>query len=168
MGASNRVEELRDLGRRIAAELRSDPDMLQQVAVARVGLHIRSYWRYLEKEGEEYEAFQAEVLPAVYELAEHARRKAEADIGSSPAGSGAWANWHKWMLEKRFRTIFGDLAQAPAKVELTGKDGEALFKQAETMSLADLRAEIVSLAREVGAAPELQLPNGEPEDTEDD
>jgi hypothetical protein len=100
--------------------------MFQEQAALKHGVLPRSYWRYLEREGDEYEAFQREVLPAIFEQAREEMKSAERDIGSGVNGSGAWANYHKWRLEKRFRKIFGDLAQAPTRIEHSGPDGKPL------------------------------------------
>lgn len=111
----------RGLGKEIAGYLRDDAGMYQEYAAIKAGISRKTYWRWLDGEDEASEAFQREVLPALYEQARAAEQKAESDIASGLNGSSAWANWHKWKLEGRYRKIFGDLA--PTRVELTGKDG---------------------------------------------
>lgn len=131
-----KLEKLRDVGAKIAASLRSDPHMHQEHAAVLAGISRRAYFTYLDGEDEACLAFQALVLPAVYEQAEENRKKAEMDIACVEQGSGAWASWHKYMLEKRYRKIYGDLAQE-VKVELTGPDGGPI----RTQSIADMSVE---------------------------
>jgi hypothetical protein len=118
----DRVVRMRELGRRVAGLLRSDKRMFQVQAAIAVGMTQRNYYRYLEGDGPANEAFQAEVLPAVMWQASELEADAERDVGSCDMGSSAWASWHKWKLEKRFRKLFGDLAQKH-EVALTGANG---------------------------------------------
>jgi hypothetical protein len=113
-------DEARERGRVVAAALRADARCFQQEAALKAGILPARYWRLLDGDSPTCEAFQAEVLPAVYEQARAEEQRAEGDIGSAENGSSAWGNWHRWRLEKRYRKLYGDLAQ---KVELTGKDG---------------------------------------------
>jgi hypothetical protein len=118
----DRVVRMRELGRRVAGLLRSDKRMFQVQAAIAVGMTQRNYYRYLEGDGPANEAFQAEVLPAVMWQASELEADAESDVGSCDMGSSAWASWHKWKLEKRFRKLFGDLAQKH-EIALTGANG---------------------------------------------
>lgn len=142
----------------IAAALRLSPRMHQEHAAIKAGIHPRTYWRYMAGEDEVSEAFQAIVLPAVHDQADANLTEAEVAIGCSENGSGAWAGWHRWLMEKRYRKIYGDLAQE-VKVELTGKDGGAVQVQAiptREQALAELRElakgdpEVARLLRESG------------------
>ncbi len=118
---ADRVVELRDKGRRIAEYMRANPGCFQeQAALLGAGVSRARYYELLAMNGEAEQAFQAEVMPAVYEMARAAEEKAESDIACTEGGSSAWSSWHRWKLAQRHRKIFGDLAQ---KVELSGPDG---------------------------------------------
>jgi hypothetical protein len=114
------IEEMRTLGAAIAARLRADGSCFQEQAALAEGVLPRTYWRWLDGEEPHHLAFQAEVLPAVYEQAHANEEAAETAIHGERGGDTAWANWHKWKLERRYRRIFGDLA---TKIELTGANG---------------------------------------------
>ena len=121
-----RMAYVTSVGLKIAAAMRSDPKMYQEVAAITAGISRATYYKWLDASGPEYEAFQAIVIPAVHEQAQLAEDKAEQDIACCENGSGAWTNWHKWKLEKRYRKIYGDLAQAPTKLALTDSEGNDL------------------------------------------
>ncbi len=126
-----RIDELRAIGARIAAMLRADDGCFQLQAAVACGLSEKTYYAYLQREGDEYAAFQQEVLPALYEQARRNEETAESAIGSCENGSGPWMTWHKWKLTQRYRKLFGDLAESelhepPKRHEITGKDGESL------------------------------------------
>lgn len=132
------VDEWRELGRRCAEVLRDGGYQLEAALAA--GLHEKAYYRALDSEDEGPLAFQAEVLPALFEQAKAAEKKAELDIGSAENGSSAWSGWWKWKLEKRYRKLFGDLA---TKVEVSGPDGGPIHHKHEAvaaMSDAQLEA----------------------------
>jgi len=112
------VDEMRAAGQRAAEVIRGGGFQIEAAFAA--GVHEKTYYRWLEGEDEACLAFQREVLPALFEQARAAEQKAEQDIASSEGGSSAWASWHKWKLEKRYRKLFGDLAQ---KVEVSGPGG---------------------------------------------
>ena len=113
-------EQLRAAAEIIAAKLRDGA--FQQEAALAAGIPDRQFRHYLwESDDPEHLEFQQVVGLALYEQAHKMEREAMADIGSAQGGSGAWATWHKWRLEKRFRKIFGDLSER--KIELSGPDG---------------------------------------------
>lgn len=130
-----RIDELRSIGKRIAQMLRADKGCYQAHAAVVCGISEKTYYRWLQGEGEHHVAFQTEVLPALYEQARALEKEAEDAVGSTELGSGAWASWYKWKMSSRYRKIFGDLAEAdlgvpPRRVELTGKDGDAIKTEA--------------------------------------
>lgn len=129
-----KIAKLRGAGEHIARRLREDSRCFQVQAAVEAGLSERSYYEYLQGDDDACQLFQALVIPALYEQAKLAEEKAEQDIACVESGSGAWASWHRWKLEKRYRKIYGDLAQAPSKVEVTGKDGKPL----SNLSVAEL------------------------------
>lgn len=117
------VEEWREAGRKAAQVIRDGGFQLEAAFAA--GLKEKTYYAALDGDSEGHTAFQEQVLPALYEQAKEAERRAEADIASSDGGSSAWANWHKWKLEKRYRKLFGDLS----KVEVSGPGGGPIQHQ---------------------------------------
>lgn len=138
------VEEMRVLGKKAAAVLRGNGFQLECALAC--GVNEKTYYRWLEGEDEPCLAFQAEVMPALIEQAREAERKAESDIACTEQGSSAWANWHKWKLERRYRKLFGDLAQ---KIEMSGPGGEAIkvtAVPAETMSPVEMLQRVRELA----------------------
>lgn len=127
------------MGRKAAQVIRDGGFQLQAAFAA--GLKEKNYYDALDGDSEGHTAFQEQVLPALYEQALAAERRAEADIASSENGSSAWSSWHRWKLEKRYRKIFGDLS----RVEVTGKDGGPIQHQHDhiaRMSDAQLDAHI--------------------------
>lgn len=146
-----RMAYLASVGQKIAASLASRPRMFQEHAALLAGITKQTYYKWLADERPEYEPFQAIVLKAVYEQAESAEETAEQAIGCCESGSGAWASWYRWKLAQRYRTIYGDLAEAPKKVELTGKDGAAIQVEAVSrMSDAELMAIAMGQAKALG------------------
>lgn len=142
MRHSRPVSEMRVLGQKVAARLRSGHDVYQGEAAVKSGIAERTYYRWLDGEEEGHLAFQAEVLPALYDQAKMAEAEAERAIGCVEGGSGPWQSWHRWKLEKRFRRIYGAVAEQ--KIELTGKDGGPV----ETRELRDLPTdELLSLLK---------------------
>lgn len=116
-----------ELGRRVASHLYADKRCFQQLAALREGLVEKRYYDFMAKEGPGYEAFQGHVQAAILWQAQELEGEAMNDVASSEGGSSAWAGWHKWRLEKRFRKLFGDLA----KVEVSGPDGGAIKHEHE-------------------------------------
>lgn len=114
------VDEMAECGRKAAEVIRRGGYQIEAAFAA--GVHEKTYYRWLDGDDDGCKAFQAEVLPALFEQAREAEKQAEKDISCTEQGSSAWANWHKWKLEKRYRKVFGDLAQKH-EVEVTGKDG---------------------------------------------
>lgn len=142
-----RVQRLSALARTIAAELSSSRTVHQEHAALKAGILPRQYYRYLAGDDEPCQAFQAIVLPAIHAQAERNVEEAEGAIGSAENGSGAWAGWHKWLLEKRYRKIYGDLAQE-VKLELTGANGGPIQTLAvDKLSDAELDAKIAAAAK---------------------
>jgi hypothetical protein len=135
---AEKLARLVKAGQHIASRLRDDDRCFQQQAAIEAGIIEKTYYDYLKGDDEACRAFQAIVLPAVYEQAKRAEERAEADIACCESGSSAWSNWHKWKLEKRYRKIYGDLAQAPQQVEHTGKDGGPM--QMSQLSVDELLA----------------------------
>jgi transposase-like protein len=127
-GSRARVDELRAKGRVMAAYLRAEKGCFIEQAALHAGINPRTYRRWVDQEGEEYEAFQAEVLPALHDHAKALLEAARLDIESAEGGSSAYVNWHKWLLPKRHPKLFGEQA-AESKVEVTGKDGAPLGLQ---------------------------------------
>jgi hypothetical protein len=141
------LEKLVRAGAAVAESLRSNPNMHQEHAALLAGISRRSHFEYLAGTDEAHLAYQSLVLPALHEQADKAREKAEQDIACVEAGSGAWASWHRWLLEKRYRKIYGDLAQE-VKLELTGKDGGPIQTLAvDKLSDAELDAKIAAAAK---------------------
>lgn len=136
-----RMAYVTDVGRKIASALADNPRMFQEHAALLAGISKPTYYRWLAEERPEYEPFQAIVLKAVYEQAESAEETAEQAIGCCENGSGAWANWYKWKLGQRYRTIYGDLAEAPKRIEHSGPGGGAIqIDDVSRMSEAQLIA----------------------------
>jgi hypothetical protein len=133
------VEDARAKGKVVADALRADSRCFQIEAALKAGMSQATYYRLLDAETDAGEAFQAEVLPALFEQARSEEERAERDIGTAENGSSAWGNWHKWRLEKRYRKLFGDLSVQ--KVELTGKDGGPVQSEATVQYVVTLPPE---------------------------
>jgi hypothetical protein len=113
---------MREKGRVVADALSSDDRCFQVEAAHRAGLTEKTYYEWLAGEDECHEAFRSEVLPAVWAQARRAEEKAEQDIFAGEQPSSAAVSWHKFKLERRYRKLFGDLAQKH-EVEVSGKGG---------------------------------------------
>lgn len=146
--APERVALLRDKGREVAAYLRDNPKCFQEQAALACGVSKRQHYAWLAGEDEACEAYQAEVLPALYERALADEAQAERDIGCTEQGSGAWVSWWKWKLSQKHRKIFGDLAQEH-KVELSGPGGAPMqHEHRQLLPRAEALAELKRLAAE--------------------
>jgi hypothetical protein len=139
------VERLRELGKAVAAHLDANPDAFVGHACLACGVSRRNHDRWMAADDEPARAYADEVLAAIYRQVAVHEKRAEAAIGSTENGSSAWANWHRWKLERRFRTIYGDLSSKHV-VEVTGKDGGPLRSESTVLTAegaAQLKREIL-------------------------
>lgn len=150
--APQRVAELRAKGVAVAAYLRANPKCFQEQAALSAGVSRKTHYAWLNGDDEACEAYQAEVLPVLYERAAADEEKAEQDIGCVESGSGAWSSWWRWKLAQKHRKVFGDLAQKH-EVELTGKDGAPM--QHEHRQLLPYNEALVELRKLAQENPEV-------------
>jgi len=124
----------------IAKAIRGDLAMTQDRAALAAGIHPRTYWKWMHGHQPDDLDFQFVVLPAIHE---QAARNHEAANVSVEHTDGKLINWRKWELERRYRHIYGDLAQV-SQVEVSGPGGGPI--ETSTMSTGDIEKRLAELA----------------------
>lgn len=137
------------IGEKIAATLRSNVDEHFERAAFKAGIAPTTYYRWMNTDP----VFASIVKHAIHDQAAEAMAAADAEVVRS---DGKTAAWHRWKMEKRYRSIYGDLATVQ-RHELTGADGGPIETAQLSTEQIDARLREIALA----AA-------GEPEASEDE
>lgn len=139
-----RIARMEAAAESISKAIDEDDDLHQEAAAIAAGVPPRTYWDWMSGDDEHCEAFQLKVRAAVHRQAR--RNLAREDLGVRTT-EGKLTMWAKWRMEKRYRTIYGDLAET-RKVELSGPNGGPMRTEAVVMTRAEALAELKRL-REV-------------------
>lgn len=132
----------------IAAALDADDDLHQEAAAIAAGIPPSTYWDWLSQSDDAAREFQLVVKAAVHRQARRNMDKARDEVVTS---EGKLTQWHKWLAEKRYRQIYGDLAQV-TRHEVSGPGGGAVQIETHALSDAEIAAKLAKIAG--GDAPE--------------
>lgn len=134
------TEEVERLAHEIAKMLRADRSLMQEHAAVKLGIAPRTYWSWLAGSKERDVMFQRIVSEAVHDQAKANFEDYEDKVIGS---DGRLTPWSRWALEKRYRTIFGDLATV-SRMEHSGPDGKAI--EVSSMSEAEIERRLREIA----------------------